>query len=235
MNRIVGAILLIGFGILLLLVNINVISLEINEIFVTFYPVIIVLFGGKWLIESIISKGKKDWLGGFIFLLFGTLLILDRLEFIVFTFSMVWKLWPVLLIYVGIKYFSKSKKDKSVRKESIPIGSITNEEGEWTVEPMEVWTGIGNFHYDFSKAFIPDKETTINIEGLIGDVKMLIPEDVKFSVEARVKTGSIEICKHEAKGQHRRLTFTTPGYEEATRKLTINVVLKVGSIRIDRV
>ncbi|WP_169891217.1 cell wall-active antibiotics response protein LiaF [Litchfieldia alkalitelluris] len=233
-GRIVAAIILIVFGTLLLLVNINVISLEINNIFVTFYPIIFILFGLKWMTEGLITKGK-DWFFGFFLLLFGTLLMLDRLQIIHFTFLMFWRLWPLFIIYYGLKLFSKNRLEDNRKKNSVPIGSLNFDKEDWSVESMDVWTGIGDVRFDFSKAYIPDKDTKIKVGGLIGDVKMLIPEDVPFSVESYVKVGSIDILKNNADGHNRVVSYKTPNFDDATRRLSIEISLKIGSIQIDKV
>jgi lia operon protein LiaF len=237
-NRALLAFLLILFGILLLLVNINVISLEINNLFVTFYPVLFLTLGIKWLIEGILSKGQKGWFGGFFLLLFGTLLSLDRLGFITFTFWMVWKLWPVLLIYIGMKLFSKDKKRISIsyaKKDSVAIGDFVSNSENWPVEDMNLKMGVGDVHLDFSKAFIPDKDTKIDISGWVGDVTLLIPEDLAVWIEARVKTGSIEIFDNESDGLNRSYSYKSENFHEETRKLTININVSVGSVQVNKV
>ncbi|MBE4906815.1 cell wall-active antibiotics response protein [Bacillus luteolus] len=237
LNRVFSALLLILFGILLLLVNIDVISLEINNLFVTFYPVLFLIVGFKWLVESILSKGQKGWFGGFFLLLFGTLLALDRLGYITFTFWDVWKLWPVLLIYLGMKLFSKEKSVSIsfAKKDSVAIGDYVSNSENWSLEDKNIKLGIGDVHLDFSKAFIPDKETKIDISGWVGDVTLLVPEDLAIKVEATVKTGSIEIFDNDSDGLNRSYSYKSEHYDEETRKLTININLSVGSIQVEKV
>ncbi len=238
LNRVFSALLLILFGILLLLVNIGVISLEINNLFVTFYPVLFLLVGFKWLVESILSKGQSGWFGGFFLLLFGALLSLDRLGYTTFAFWDVWKLWPVLLIYFGMKLFSKDKKSVTIsfaKKDSVAIGDYVSNSENWSLEDKKIKLGIGNVHLDFSKAFIPDQETKIDISGWVGDVTLLVPEDLAVKVDATVKTGSIEIFDNESDGLNRSYSYKSEGYDEETRKLTININLSVGSIQVEKV
>lgn len=237
-NRVFSALLLILFGILLLLVNINVISLEINDFFVTFYPVLILIVGLKWLFEGILSKGEKGWFVGFFLLLFGALLSLDRLGYMTFTFWMIWKLWPVLLIYIGMKLFSKDSKKISItvsKKDAMAIGDYVNNSENWPVEDMNLKRGVGDVHLDFSKAFIPDKDTKIDISGWVGDVTLLIPEDLPVWIEAKIKTGSIEIFDNEAGGINRSYSYKSQNFDEETRKLTININVRVGAIQVNKV
>ncbi|QOR67348.1 cell wall-active antibiotics response protein [Cytobacillus suaedae] len=238
LNRVFSALLLILLGILLLLINIDVISLEINNLFVTLYPVLFLIVGFKWLVESILSKGEKGWFGGFFLFLFGALLSLDRLGYITFTFWMVWKLWPILLIFIGMKLFSKDKKSISIsfeKKDSVAIGDYVSNSENWPLEDKNIKLGIGDVHLDFSKAFIPDKETKIDISGLVGDVTLLVPEDLAVKVDAAVKKGSIEIFDNESDGLNRTYSYKSANYDEETRKLTININLSVGSIQVEKV
>jgi lia operon protein LiaF len=191
-NQKIIAILFVLIGIMLLLVNLGVISLEIKEYFVMFYPVLIVLLGLKWLIESVLY-GKKALFISLVLVVFGSLLLMDRLDFLVFEFKMIWKLWPLLFIYLGLQLFIKKrpvnitvtkgdydfdlfskeedvdfsneeKKDLSHQKRIITIGELKMNKPNWAVEPLTLKTVVGDYYFDFSKAYIPDKETKIRIK-----------------------------------------------------------------------
>jgi len=262
-NQKIIAILFVLIGIMLLLVNLGVISLEIKEYFVTFYPVIIVLLGLKWLIESVLY-GKKALFISLLLLVFGTLLLMDRFDFLVFEFQMIWKLWPLLFIYFGLQLFIKKrpvkitvtkgdydfdlfskeedddfsneeKKDPSHQKRVITIGELKMNQPNWAVEPLTLKTVVGDYYFDFSKAYIPDKETKIRIKGVVADLKMLIPDDLPIRIESSVKIGKIRVFDESSQGKKCRVFYESPNYDSATRKLDIELDLKIGDVRIDRI
>ena len=77
MNQVAFAILLSGLGIVLLLVNIGVISLEIKELFVVSYPFVLFAYGLVDSVNSFIKKRNFFW-GLFIILFSGLLIQIGR-------------------------------------------------------------------------------------------------------------------------------------------------------------
>lgn len=108
------SIALVAAGILLLLVNLGVISAEINQFFVYIIPSLLVLLGLKWLFEALFSKGRHgSFFGGLFSTIYGGLLIGDLLNFVEFDYGDILKLWPLLLVYFGLSVFKGSRhKDK---------------------------------------------------------------------------------------------------------------------------
>src|SRR5699024_9906896 len=101
--------------------------------------------------------------------------------------------------------------------------------------PMYLRNLAGDFYLDFTKAFIPEKETPISINALAGDIRIVIPENIAFRVDADVKAGEIDILGQSIDGINRSMSFETDDYEDATRKLDFFLKLKAGSIRVDQV
>lgn len=249
-SKIVVAFAFIAVGLLLILANLDVISLEMNEAFIFLYPILFVIIGLKLVIDGL--RGASDsWPVGVFLLVFGGLLVLDRFDVISFRFGDIWSLWPLILIFIGISMFKPKRKSKHVeittdsddeqpkkerkKKRNFSVGDHNFNEQNWKVEPMDLWNAIGDYHIDFTKAFIPEKDTPITISGVIGDVKILMPENVAFRIDARIKTGDIKVLDERSEGINRRLSYQTPDYDEATRKITLDVDFKIGDIRVDKV
>lgn len=249
-NQIVIAILLSALGIILLLINIGVISWEIKELFVVFYPYGLFVYGIGELINTFLKKKQHFWWSIFI-LIFSSLLIMDRAGILSFHFNDGWKLWPLLLIYFGAGMIFRNKKMKVSFKTDFPleekessslrrirglsIGDVDFKKQNWAVEPMDLYNTIGDYFIDFSKGFIPDKETPVKVRGLIGEVRMIIPEDVPVKISAAVSVGEVKVFDYAPENIRHNITYKAENYDEAARKLNITVELKVGSIRIDRV
>ncbi|MGD6777096.1 cell wall-active antibiotics response protein LiaF [Sutcliffiella horikoshii] len=261
-NQKIMAIVFVFIGIMLLLVNIGVISLEIKAYFVTYYPVLILLFGLKLLIDTLFFHKRALFLSLFL-LAFGGLLLIDRVGYIEFQFHMFWKLWPLLIVYFGMKLFVNKRpvkirftkeneefndvfdtydeSDEDVNwkgnstKRVITIGDMKMNKQNWAVEPLSVWNVVGDYYFDFSKAYIPDKETCIQIKGVVADLKMLVPEDLPIKVSAKVKVGHLNILGNTSEGKGNKLYYESENYNEASRKLNIVLDMKIGDVRIDRV
>ncbi len=249
---------LVAVGILLLLANIGIISLEMNFSWENIYPVLLAGAGVKLWADHLSGRGGS-WVWGSFLTVLGGLLILDRFQVLSFTLDDVFKLWPLLFIYIGFNLFFQGgkskrrleihydsegkedpfKKDKRKRQAAksnkMIVGSQQYKQDNWKVEPMDLWNGIGDYQFDFTKAFIPDKDTPITVRGWIGDVKMIIPKNVPFRVEAKMRTGDIKVVNESASGLQRQLTYETEDYEQSVRRLSLYIEFSVGSIRIDQV
>lgn len=250
-NQIATAVLLAGLGIILLLVNLGVISLEIKELFVVSYPFLLLVYGLVALLQK-----KFGW--GLFIIVFSSLLVMDRLDVINFNFLDVWKLWPLFLIYFSVSMLTGKRKFKIIYQTELPsatklgdfpetegnstkkirgasIGKVTFKEPNWAVEPMDLYNMVGEYFIDFSKGFIPDKETPIRVKGWVGEVKMLVPEGVPVKVNAVVGVGEVKLFDYAQEQIKHVIAYKSDDYDEAVRKLNITIELKIGSVRIDRV
>ncbi|MGG7621574.1 cell wall-active antibiotics response protein LiaF [Bacillus coreaensis] len=247
--------MLLLVGGVLLLVNIGVISLEITELFVVSYPFLLFVIATILFIKALVERVNLFF--SLFLLLFSSILIFDRFGKLDFGFWEFWKLWPYMIIYIAVSILTRRNKIKFHFQEDMPIdafrtmsekgrkkrkrargfsiGDVSFKQANWSVEPMELYNTIGDYFIDFSQAYIPEKETPIIVQGWIGDVKMIIPEDVPVFVQSYIKVGDIRIFDKETDSINRGLTYQSPGYEEAVRKLKISIELKIGSVRIDKV
>ncbi|WP_010093702.1 cell wall-active antibiotics response protein LiaF [Ornithinibacillus scapharcae] len=239
---------LIAFGLVLVLGNIGVIDFEWNSrtAWSYIYPSLFVIFGIKCMIDRFRHRGGS-WAWGSFFFIFGSLLLLDRFGIIFFKFNDVFKLWPLLIIYIGFAVIGNSGKPKVIIQKDgdydkseesttyFTVGDYEYNKPNWKVEPMTIKTFAGDFYYDFSKGYIPEKEIPISISALAGDVHLIIPENLEFRVNASIKAGDIDIVGNTVDGINRSLNYETPNYDSAKRKLTFTLKLKAGSIRVDYV
>ena len=252
--RVLVAVFLIGLGTMLVFANLGIVDVGFSGFWHHLYPVLIIAIGLKWLYDFFRKRGTH-WFLGLFALLFGSLLILDRLEVLTFHFKDIFKLWPLLIIYVGFvligfgrkrrgtfsfsfaddDYYGSGPKKHYGKQQIFAVGSHDYSEANWKVEPMNLNTFAGDFYFDFTKAFIPEEEIPITIRSMAGDVHIVMPEHVEFRVEASVKAGEIEILGSDQSGINPTYYYETENYEEATRKIDFFIKLQAGSIRVDRV
>ncbi|MCA1061958.1 cell wall-active antibiotics response protein LiaF [Rossellomorea sp. AcN35-11] len=257
--------LLMVIGILLLLLNIGVISLEITQIFVNIIPILLLLLGLKWTIDSFIRKSFGRLLFGLFSLVLGALIILDGYKIVDFDYGRWWELWPLFIIAVAIHRVGRNKPFKISVSSEYPfdkmsdsvtenqlseektlqtknkinrgfiVGDIHFSEPNWPLENMKLYNAIGDYYFDFSKAYIPEGETPIDIKGWIGDVKMIIPENVPVDITLRVQVGDVKLFDQKSEDIRSDLYYRSPEYEQASRKIKLSIDVKIGSIRINRV
>ncbi len=240
---------------MLVMANLEVIDFNFSVAWHYIYPIFFVVIGFMWLIRYLRRRGGS-WIFGSFFLIFGSLLIMDRLDWMTFAFKDVINLWPLLIVYIGFsligrkristdfnydydmngKYdYNTGREKKYFNNSMFTVGTHTFDEQNWKVEPMHLKHMAGDFYFNFSKAFIPEKKIPITIDSLAGDVNIVLPENVDFRIYATVKAGEIKVLDQTVDGINRRLVYHTNDYDTAVRKLDFHIDLKAGSIRIDRV
>lgn len=243
------AMAIILLGVILVLENLGLAKWSIGDWWPFIYPTLIILVGLRWLYKSF--KGLNGiWVPLFL-ITFGSLLLLDQFDYITFLFWDVYKLWPLVLVFIGLSYLGIPRKrrmkifyegndpeinmNKDGERERVVFGDYDYSKTNWKVEPTNIWNFVGDHTMDFTKAFIPDNDTPITIHGLAGDINIVLPHHVDFSVRATVHAGEVHVLDQTSQGINRSLIYESEGYEEATRKLTFNLKLNAGSIRVDRI
>ncbi|WP_113928221.1 hypothetical protein [Bacillus sp. P14.5] len=102
--------ILLFTGIVFLLINIGVISLEIKQLFVIFIPFLILIEGAKWIYTGLKWRRMIKFTLGLFLFIYGGLLLLDVFEIMAFSYGDWWKLWPVGLI--GFAFMLLWKKSR---------------------------------------------------------------------------------------------------------------------------
>lgn len=247
------AFIVVSFGVVLILDNFGIETVTMKNILGFIFPMLCIVFGMKWTVDGI-RRRSSLWAWGVLFLCVGTLLLLGKLDLITFTYGDLGKLWPVIIVYVGLLMFGfhsryykwdkknkhiiinrRGNKDKHKRFGRFSIGDHEYSSPNWKVEPMELSSLAGDFYMDFTKAFIPEEEIPIGIHATAGDVRILIPEDLEFRVDANVSAGEITIAGQKVEGIGRTLQFESVGYPDAIRKIDFTLNLTAGDIRVDKI
>lgn len=251
--------ILLMTGVVLLLINIGVISLEIKQLFVIFIPLLILLQGLKWMVNSIKWRRSIKFTFGLFLFIYGGLLILNTFDAVSFSYGEWWKLWPVSLMgFAFMVLWKKSQmtlpgedsfdRETKGKKETLKrekkrvkvnrgyiVGDVKFNQPNWPLESMRLYNMIGNYYFDISKAYIPEGETPIHLKGWVGDVKMLIPEDIPVDIRVEGSVGDIKIFGQKSADIKPSLTYRSPGYDEAEKKLKIMIEFSIGSVRINKV
>lgn len=243
------AIALIGFGTILVLGNLGIGEISTNDIWSYFFPVFFIVIGLTLLFGYVLRHSTGWMFGSFMFIL-GVLLLLGQLPTVdfEFTFRDVFKLWPLLIIYAGFSLIGLGNRRRRARVkmykkgkeifngwQGITIGTEDYREENWEVKPMNIKNAVGDHYFDFTKAFIPEEEIPITINSWAGDIRMVLPDDLDFQIEAYVKAGELSVLGQTADGINRHIHYKTIGYDSAVKKLDIYIDLKAGNVRIDQV
>jgi lia operon protein LiaF len=104
--------------------------------------------------------------------------------------------------------------------------------GEWTPADEEFWLLIGSTRLDFTQAQLPAGETHIRINGLIGDVDVLVPPDVGVTVSASglivdLRTPTDKVDRFLSPANSASLNYAT-----AERKLHLSTTFLIGDVDV---
>lgn len=262
MSKYIFGLLIIFFGFYFLLENIGY-DIGLNEIIDDYWPVIIVVIGLKMLFNGLVnfSSGyrKNLWitgalLRGVIVTGIGIILLGNNLEWFSFGLGDVWNLfWPLLLIYFGLKIifdtprfkykgekfelnFETGYKGSKPNKRKLWVGeAVYGMGGAWQLDDIQIWHGIGECTVNLSSAIIPEREVFIELTGLIGEVTVLVPQDLAMKVNVDVGVGEVTVFNHNQSGTSRFISYASEDYDRAVRKVNLLISFKVGEVNVKRV
>lgn len=106
------------------------------------------------------------------------------------------------------------------------------DEEPWVLHAMSYWHAIGEVRLDLSMAMPEEKETTIILQGLIGDVDLTVPADYGLEIEASVMIGQIGFGQEKDGGMMHRLSWRSANYEEREFQVKLQLFYLVGDIKI---
>jgi lia operon protein LiaF len=139
----------------------------------------------------------------------------------------------IVLVSLGIYYFRARPPTFGtyLSKHKLFLNMRLDEQS-WVLHSMSFWHAIGEIRMDMSLAVPEEKETTIVLQGLVGDLDFIIPVDFGIQVEASVLLGQISFKQMKEGGMFHRMSWRSPDYDECEQKLKLQLFYLVGDIKI---
>ena len=155
-----------------------------------------------------------------------------------------------IIIYVGYLIYINSKFNQKVVVPNIQeqtntgvfetsslisnrfFSNIRIKNDSFELDDVDYYFGIGDVIIDLSDSFIPEGETVLAINGIIGNITLHVPYDLEVSIHHATLFGKINILKNEISGFNKNCKFTSNDYKEASRKLKIVTSLAIGNIEV---
>ncbi|WP_239618609.1 cell wall-active antibiotics response protein LiaF [Cohnella mopanensis] len=139
----------------------------------------------------------------------------------------------VVLVSLGIYYFrGRPPTVGTYESKHRLLLNMRLDEQSWLLHSMSYWHAIGEIRMDMSLAVPEDKETTIVLQGLVGDLDLIIPDDYGIQVEASVLIGQVSFKQIKEGGMFHRLSWRSPNYDECEQRLKLQLFYLVGDIKI---
>lgn len=185
---------------------------------VTLIALFLILFGIHF-IRTGVSKRGYVLLG-----IGGIVLVGDNFAFIV----------AAILLSLGYFYLKSTQThldDSYLQKQNI-IESVKWNQQPWTLRNMSIWNVMGEITMDLSLAIMEDKEVTIILQGVIGDIDMIIPEDVGVSVSGSVFFGQLDVALEKEAGLLNKIVWQSPNYNTSSNKVKLMISYIVADVDV---
>ena len=143
----------------------------------------------------------------------------------------------ILLAVVCIAFFyykSKAQPGEAnfLHKHNV-LHSLKKGHEQYVLSNMSVWSVINEVNLDLSYALLENDETTIVLQGVIGDIDLVVPEEMAISIDVNVVVGEVDIGRDKESGVMCRVVWRSPDYEESEHKLKLICSFAVGDISIN--
>ncbi len=112
------------------------------------------------------------------------------------------------------------------------IGDIHYTRDQFELHDMTISNGFGDIKIDLSKAIIPEGETVIILQGLIGQINVYVPDDLATSIQANSLIGDVTLFYQKHKGINQQLHITTPGYKNKPRRVKLVLSVAIGEVKV---
>lgn len=204
------ALLLIGAGLFILL-----------EHYMNFFTIAALLFMALGVYKIRSSPDKT----GYVLLGVGVVLLFSGH----FTFIL-----SVVLISLGL-FYMKSKqahRDSSYIQRQRILESFKRDKEPWELKNTSMWNIVGEVYMDLSLVMLDQKETTVVLQGVFGDVDIIVPEFVGVSVHASALVGQINVGTERETGLVNKVVWQSPNFETCDQRVKLLVSYVVGDIDI---
>jgi lia operon protein LiaF len=162
---------------------------------------------------------------GYVVLMIGAVLLLGNHLTIV-----------IAIILISLGYFliqsKKVHRDGSYVQNQTLIESIKWDREPWILKSMSRWSIIGEVRMDLSLALQDELESIVMLQGVIGDIDIIVPEDYGISLEANVLVGRIGIGDEKDSGMLNKRIWKSANYETSEHKLKLIVSYAVADIEV---
>ncbi|GIP40873.1 hypothetical protein J31TS4_41530 [Paenibacillus sp. J31TS4] len=121
------------------------------------------------------------------------------------------------LIGVGI-YYGRSLRtrrrvaDDPVYRKTTFVESLRFDKGPWVLRSTNISCLVGELHMDLTMAMFEKPEVTVVVSGLVGDIDLILPEDVGVEIECSILFGAIDAPFQKASGVLSKRVWRSPNF-----------------------
>jgi len=228
--RFLAGLLLLAWGATLAVHGLGLNPTPVGQVVDTYWPVPFILWGLAGCVESLVTRSS----GIFLYVLVALAAAALQLNNLALGHVQIATIvWALVIIFCAVAVLRGDAWHGWFHVRRFGVGDLDiSAPGVGSRWPRQHESLIGDIRLDLSQMHIPDGETPIELSGLVGDITVLVPQDLPIEVEAESRVGEIRIFEQRAEGLGRHLSYVSPGYEGAARKVRITAHLLVGDITV---
>jgi len=174
-----------------------------------------------WLAVHKLRTGEQK--SGYLLLVLGLLFLVNgNLSVLMFIllFSLGYFILKSKQVHRGENYLQKHNLLESIRWNTEP----------WELKNLSVWSVIGEIRMDLSLAVTNEPETTIVLQGIIGDIDLIVPEDIGVSVESMIWIGQTSVNQDRESGLCNKLQWKSPNYDTSEQRVNLLISCVIGDL-----
>ncbi|WP_230986579.1 cell wall-active antibiotics response protein LiaF [Cohnella fermenti] len=139
----------------------------------------------------------------------------------------------IVLVSLGL-YYMKARPSSHHRGEGRArfFLKLRKDRESWVLPSFSSWHALGDVRMDLTMAIPEERTSSFVLQGLIGDIDLIVPEEYGIELEASVLLGQIVWNGTQRGGGLQRVVWRSPDYELKEQRLKLQFVYLVGNIRI---
>jgi predicted membrane protein len=203
-------------------------------------------------------QGRVFW--GGLLILFGVLLLFDRMNMLDFG-EVMHDYWPLILVFIGVKMILFPSKPRTQTSSSSVTEPLPGEQ-QWqsTTDPAmvsnyltenrfigdihlrlqsddfrggTVSTFIGDVKIDLANVMITTPgDRFLTMSGFIGDATLYMPKDIAHSIQASALIGDFKVFGKKDEGFGLNRIYKSANYDQAEVRLNVRVSFFIGDVKI---
>ena len=94
--------------------------------------------------------------------------------------------------------------------------------------------GLGALELNLEDLDLPEGTTQVEARVNDGALTVVVPDDVSVRVDAEAENGALSIFGRDSSGEDVERNYTEEGYEQAERRLSLELSVDTGAIAVQR-
>jgi lia operon protein LiaF len=142
----------------------------------------------------------------------------------------------ILLISLGYFFLrSRQVQGPDYEQRHKLLESLKHVHEPWELRNVSSWAMVGEIYLDLSLALTNQRDTTLVFQGLIGNIDLLVPEDLGVSIRGTIVLGQTQVEEQREAGLMNKVLWTTDNYDTADQRVHIEISYLIGDLHVKRI